>query len=118
MASSGQTCAQSVPGLGHTVLPILEVDYAGLPDGLPPILAYESKWDPTSPYWNEIKYREAMARADELATLAHAQSEHGGARAYHLVREAVRIYEEAIALGSRSEEMRAFAIEYAQANRR
>jgi D-alanine-D-alanine ligase len=47
------------PGLGHTVLPVLEVDYSGLPEGLPPILSYESKWDPASPYWNEIKYRQA-----------------------------------------------------------
>jgi D-alanine-D-alanine ligase len=46
-------------GLGFTTLPILEVDYERLPPDLPPILCYESKWDPDSPYWSEIRYREA-----------------------------------------------------------
>ena len=41
------------------VLPVLEVDYSGLPANLPKILAYESKWLPDSPYWTEIKYKEA-----------------------------------------------------------
>ena len=48
-------------GLGHTVLPILEVDYSGLPKDLPPILSYASKWEPDSPYWKEIRYRETTA---------------------------------------------------------
>ena len=48
------------PGMGLTALPILEVDYSRLNDGLPKILGYESKWDPTSPYWTDIRYREAM----------------------------------------------------------
>ena len=47
------------PGAGFTVLPVLEVDYSALPDGLPPILGYESKWDPASPYWTDLKFREA-----------------------------------------------------------
>lgn len=46
------------PGLGFEQLPILEVDYSGLPENLPQILGYESKWDPSSPYWSAIKYRE------------------------------------------------------------
>ncbi len=54
------------PGLGHTVLPVLEVDYSALPKGLPPILAYESKWDPSSPYWNELRYKEAEAPEEQL----------------------------------------------------
>jgi D-alanine-D-alanine ligase len=41
------------------VLPPLEVDYSKLPPGLPPILSYESKWHPDSPYWTEIACREA-----------------------------------------------------------
>lgn len=53
------------PGVGYTVLPILEVDYSGLPAGLPPILCYESKWQPDSPYWTRIAYREATA-GDEM----------------------------------------------------
>ncbi len=41
------------------VLPLMEVDYSNLPDNLPKILAYESKWLPDSAYWNNIKYKEA-----------------------------------------------------------
>ena len=37
------------PGHGFRQLPILEVDYSGLPAGLPQILGYESKWLPNSP---------------------------------------------------------------------
>ena len=51
------------PGIGFTILPILEVDYSRLPEGLPRILGYESKWDPASPYWTGITYHEA--RIDE-----------------------------------------------------
>lgn len=39
-----------------TPLPILTVDYSQLPEELPKILGYESKWEPTSPYWNKIQY--------------------------------------------------------------
>jgi D-alanine-D-alanine ligase len=46
------------PG-NYTILPILEVDYSNLPNGLPQILGYESKWMPDSPYWTSIKYLEA-----------------------------------------------------------
>jgi D-alanine-D-alanine ligase len=53
------------PGLGIRVLPILEVDYSRLDPSLPQILSYESKWDPASPYWTQIRYREA--RADDEA---------------------------------------------------
>jgi D-alanine-D-alanine ligase len=37
-------------------LPITEEDYSALPENLPKILGFESKWDPESPYWN-IKTR-------------------------------------------------------------
>jgi D-alanine-D-alanine ligase len=47
------------PGQGLTPLPVLEVDFGKLPDGLPKILSYESKWDPVSPYWTQIGYRAA-----------------------------------------------------------
>lgn len=46
-------------GLGYNVLPILEVDFSKLPKDLPPILSYESKWQPDSPYWTQITYKEA-----------------------------------------------------------
>lgn len=45
------------------VLPLLEVDYTKLPNNLPKILSYESKWLPESPFWTDIKYHEA--RVDE-----------------------------------------------------
>jgi len=47
------------PGHTYEILPPLEVDYSGLPKDLPKILGYESKWNPTSPYWSDIKYSEA-----------------------------------------------------------
>lgn len=47
------------PGLTYRVLPPLEVDFSGLPDDLPPILGYESKWDPESPYWKLVRYKPA-----------------------------------------------------------
>ena len=52
------------PGIGLTALPILEVDYSKLPKGCAPILSYESKWDPSSPYWTDIGYREAEIEED------------------------------------------------------
>ena len=57
------------PGLGLTALPILEVDYSGLDEGLPKILGYESKWDPASPYWKEIQYKEASLAGTEQRNL-------------------------------------------------
>jgi len=47
------------PGIDITALPILEVDYRRLDPSLPRILGYESKWQPDSPYWTDIEYREA-----------------------------------------------------------
>lgn len=52
------------PGIGFTILPVLEVDYSLLPPELPRILGYESKWDPASPYWTQIRYREAEIDQD------------------------------------------------------
>ncbi|WP_416899929.1 MAG: methyltransferase domain-containing protein [Minwuia sp.] len=47
------------PAQGFHVLPVLEVDYGRLPEGLPRILGYEAKFEPESPYWNDIAYVEA-----------------------------------------------------------
>jgi D-alanine-D-alanine ligase len=47
------------PDQGLRALPILEVDFANLDPKLPKILGYESKWEPDSPYWTQIKYHEA-----------------------------------------------------------
>lgn len=52
------------PGISLTALPVLEVDYSALPDGCARILNYESKWDPTSPYWTNIGYRETQIDED------------------------------------------------------
>jgi len=57
------------PGMGVTVLPVLEVDYSGLDDGLPRILGYESKWLPDSTYWSEIRYCEAELDEDRRQQL-------------------------------------------------
>lgn len=46
------------PGNGLEALPILEVDYSALDTSLPKILGYESKWEPDSPYWQQISYDE------------------------------------------------------------
>lgn len=47
------------PDTGLTMLPPLEVDFADLPAELTPILSFESKAVPDSPYWTEIKFKQA-----------------------------------------------------------
>jgi len=47
------------PTDGLHAYPPLEVDFSGLPEGLNPILSFESKAHPDSPYWTDIKYRQA-----------------------------------------------------------
>jgi D-alanine-D-alanine ligase len=47
------------PDQGLRALPLLEVDYSRLDPNLPKILGYESKWEPDSPYWTQIRYIEA-----------------------------------------------------------
>jgi D-alanine-D-alanine ligase len=55
-------------------LPPLEVDYARLPAGLAPILSFESKTLPDSPYWTEIKFKPAEAAPQiQTAMAAHAK---------------------------------------------
>ncbi len=63
-------CVIGNPGIGYTILPILEVDYSRLPKDLPPILSYDSKWRPDSVYWTEIAYREAAVDEDRQRALA------------------------------------------------
>ena len=57
------------PDQGLRALPILEVDYSRLAPSLPRILGYESKWDPQSPYWTEIRYVEARLSDNQQAQL-------------------------------------------------
>ncbi len=47
------------PEHGLRALPVLEVDFSRLDPDLPKILGYESKWEPDSPYWTQIRYHEA-----------------------------------------------------------
>lgn len=54
-------------------LPALEVDFSKLPEGLAPILSYESKAHPDSPYWTEIGYgRASLDEREERQMAAHA----------------------------------------------
>lgn len=48
------------PDQNLRALPILEVDFSRLDANLPKILGYESKWEPDSPYWTQIRYQEAQ----------------------------------------------------------
>lgn len=51
------------------VLPPLEVDFSGLPAGANPILSFESKADPESPYWTDIAFKQASLKEEELRRL-------------------------------------------------
>ncbi len=53
------------------ILPILEVDYTNLPQDLPKLLSYESKWDPKSPYWN-IGFKKAILNQEQQKDLIDA----------------------------------------------
>lgn len=53
------------PGPGLRGLPPLEVDFSRLPAGLAPILSFESKAEPDSPYWTDIKFKKAEIGDDE-----------------------------------------------------
>jgi D-alanine-D-alanine ligase len=57
------------PGQILRPLPVLEVDFSGLQEGLPKILGYESKWDPESPYWTQIRYIPARLSEHQQAQL-------------------------------------------------
>jgi D-alanine-D-alanine ligase len=62
------------PGDELVALPMLEVDYTRLPAGLAPILSFESKALPDSPYWTEIKFKPAEAPpAVQTAIAGHAR---------------------------------------------
>jgi len=56
----------------YEILPILEVDYNHLPKNLPKLLCYESKWDPTSFYWTDIKYKQASLDTEKQNMLIDA----------------------------------------------
>ena len=62
-------CLVGNAGAGLRALPILEVDYSELPEDLPKILGYESKWLPESPYWTNIRYVRARVDDEEARRL-------------------------------------------------
>lgn len=48
------------PETGFHFFPVLQVDYSKIVrEGFEPILGWESKWDPDSPYWTDINYTPA-----------------------------------------------------------
>ncbi len=57
------------PGDGFESLPMLEVDYSALDPALPRLLDYGSKTDPESPYWNDVRFREARLDAAAQAQM-------------------------------------------------
>jgi D-alanine-D-alanine ligase len=62
------------PEDGLEPLPLLEADFSQLPPGCAPILCYESKAEPDSPYWSGVRYREAAlppAERERLVADAH-----------------------------------------------
>jgi D-alanine-D-alanine ligase len=62
------------PGDQLEALPVLEVDFTRLPAGLAPILSFESKTLPDSPYWTEIRFQRAEADDAMLARMVgHAK---------------------------------------------
>lgn len=61
-------------GLTFKVLRPLEVDYSALDPGLPKILGYESKWQPDSPYWNQISYKKAIINEETQRRLVDYSS--------------------------------------------
>jgi D-alanine-D-alanine ligase len=62
------------PGSRLDALPVLEVDFTRLPSGLAPILSFESKALPDSPYWTEIRFKRAVANDALLARMVgHAR---------------------------------------------
>jgi D-alanine-D-alanine ligase len=49
-------------------LPVLEVDYSALGEGVVPILGYESKWVAGSPWWDRLRYQAATRDTSLLLT--------------------------------------------------
>lgn len=68
---TGREFSVSLIGNGNTLtsLPILEVDFSGLPEDLPPILGYESKWMIDSPYCTKIRYVKAKLTEEQAREL-------------------------------------------------
>ncbi len=57
------------PDTGLEALPPLQVDFSALPRGCAPILAYESKAMPTSPYYTDIRFEPASLSQSAISRL-------------------------------------------------
>jgi D-alanine-D-alanine ligase len=57
------------PPQGLEALPVLEADFAALPADCAPILCYESKAVPDSPYWSGVQYRASPLGGPALARM-------------------------------------------------
>lgn len=57
------------PETGFSSFPLLEVDFSALPEGLSPILSFESKTMPDSPYWTDIRFRPAELPPSRVTAL-------------------------------------------------
>lgn len=51
-------------------LPMLEVDFSALPADCAPILSFESKTQPDSPYWNDVRFVPATLSREDQQDLA------------------------------------------------
>jgi D-alanine-D-alanine ligase len=61
------------PDQGLRALPILEVDFSKLDPKLPKILGYESKWEPDSAYWTQVRYQEAeLSEVQQQQMIEHS----------------------------------------------
>lgn len=60
------------PRTGYTVLPPLEIDFSALDDHLPPIMTYQSKVDPDSPYWQKVRFHQARSENACRRMTSHA----------------------------------------------
>lgn len=73
------------PGADLHALPAMQVDYSRLPEGYAPILGYESKTIPGSPYWTDIGYRAAsldVVTRERLESWSRVLFERLGCRDY------------------------------------
>lgn len=63
------------PEDGFEQPPMLEVDFSALPGGFAPILSFESKTDPESPYWTDVRIEPAalpQTRQEEIGRRCQA----------------------------------------------
>ncbi|WP_290649837.1 D-alanine--D-alanine ligase [Aquisalimonas sp.] len=72
------------PHSGLTVLPPLQIDFSALDDDLPPIMTYESKVDPHSPYWEKVRFipAESERACQHMTAYAKLMFERMGCRDY------------------------------------